>query len=265
MNTTLAPAPTLEEILVDALIDTTIKSYALADLVDECKNGIVTAENDAKIAKAAALDPLQSPDPVTARATMEDASFRADRLRSLLPRLQQCLTAVGDHEEIMAWHERFDPLALKVEAAATKLATVYAKVTAELVPLFTEIERLDAEVVRTLSAKPRNASGYLRSVELTARGFQNFQIGSHEIMKMQFPDWHRPTELVWPPNRQIDWSGVVPTFPKHSGADWWKAQEAEAATKAAKADQANAEQTQADGAARETRFHDLSDWGMKEV
>jgi hypothetical protein len=265
MNTTLAKAPTFEELLVHALTDNTISSNSLADLVEETQLAIVTAENDSKIAKSVALDPLQSPDAETARATMEAARFKADRLRSMLPRLQERVIEIGNREEIMAWHARFDPLALKVTAAAAKLKAVYAKATAELVPLFAEIEQLDAEVVAVSAAKPRHASGYLQSVELTSRGLKNFSVYAHEIMKMKLPDFNDQNKLLWPPNRQVDWSGVVPAFPKHSGADWWKSQQADHADKAAIAERQNSEQQQADGAARETRFLNPSDWGMKEV
>jgi hypothetical protein len=264
MNDTLEKSPTLEENLVDALTDHTIKSYALADLLDETEKAIITADNDAKIARAVALDPIQSPDAEAARVTMEAARFRADRLRSLLPRLQERVTQVGNHEEIMAWHERFDPLALKVEAAAAKLASVYAKVTAELVPLLAEIEKLDGEVTRVLASKPHHASGYLRSVELTARGLKDFSVYAHQIMKMEFPDLNDQNKLLWPPNRQLDYSHTVPVF-KHPGAEWWRTQEQDHAAKAAEAEQANSEQQQADAAKRETRFHNPSDWGMKVV
>src|SRR5471030_806817 len=100
---TTAKAPTFEEVLVDALTDYNINSNALYDLVEEAKTAITTATNDAAIAKAVALDPLQSPYADTARVAMEAARFKADRLRSLLPRLQERLTEVGNHEEYTAW------------------------------------------------------------------------------------------------------------------------------------------------------------------
>lgn len=268
MNTTATIEQSFEQQLVNALSSDDISSNDLYSLVEETQLAIVTATNDATVAEASALDPLLSPDASEARRAMEDAKFRAARLVSLLPRLRQRVTEIADREEIMAWHARFDPLALKVEAAATKLATVYAKVTAELVPLLAEAEKLDAEVKRVQAAKPYAAQGYLRSVELTARRLKDFPIYSHEILKMQLPDWQRPTELLWPPNRQPDYSNVVPVYAKkHPGDKWWELKEQEAAEAAAKAEVANAEQTQKDGAARETRFqhHDLSDWKMKQV
>jgi hypothetical protein len=259
-----------EERIVAALTDHTISSNDLYELVEETQLAIVTAQNDATVAEKTALDPLLSPNASEARQAMEDAVFRAARLRSLLPRLKERVTEVAHHEEYLQWRAQFDPLKVKVEAAAAQLKQVYAKVTAELVPLFAEIEKIDAEVKRTLAAKPHHtkfANGdacHLRSVELTARGLKDFGIHDFKIMDIKLPDWQHPTKSLWPPDRQLDYSHTVPVF-KHPGDEWWKPQAADHAEAAAKAEQANADQAQADGAARETRFHNLSDWGMKEV
>src|SRR5471030_1816738 len=138
---TTAKAPTFEEVLVDALTDHNINSNALYDLVEEAKTAITTASNDAAIAKVVALDPLQSPDADTARVAMETARFKADRLKSLLPRLQERLIETGNQEDYTAWRKKFDPLKSKVAAAAEKLAAVYAKSASDLVVLFSEIEK----------------------------------------------------------------------------------------------------------------------------
>jgi hypothetical protein len=81
----MSAAPTPEQKIVKAFTDEAIASNDLAVLVEETTAAIANAENDAEITKATALDPLQSPDPVKARATMEDAEFKATRLRNLLP------------------------------------------------------------------------------------------------------------------------------------------------------------------------------------
>jgi hypothetical protein len=141
------------------------------------------------------------------------------------------------------------------------------------VPLFREIEKLDLEVAAVSQAKPyhtrqsNNDNCHLRSVELTARGLNGFGTSfgfgtDHKIMDIKLPHWQHPTELLWPPNRQLDYSHVVPVV-KHPGADWWKTQEQDHGDKAATAERLNVEQQQAEAAKRETRFHNLDDWGMK--
>jgi hypothetical protein len=159
---------------------------------------------------------------------MEDAKFKADRLRNLLPRLQTRLIETDNHEDYLRWRKRFDPLKPKVDVVAAKLKAVYQKCAAELVPLLAEIEKIDAEVSRVASAKPYHAKAatndgcYLRSVELTARGLDAFSTYSYPIMKMELPDFLHQDKLLWPPHRPIDWSSVVPVR-THPGAYWWAA------------------------------------------
>jgi hypothetical protein len=240
MTTATITEPTFEEILVTALTNN-LDSYSLFDLVEQTQTAIITAENDAKVAEAMALDPLQSPDPVKARAVMEDAKFRAARLQTLLPKLQTRANNVALREQYHQWcEERFDPLKPKVNEAAAKLAALYQNFVAEAVPLFAEIERLDAEIVSVSSARPYHANDgrSLRSVELTARGLTDFRIGSHKIMDIELPDWWHPTELLWPPNRQFDWSSMTPVR-KHPGNEWWRDKEEIHAAATAEAAEAN--------------------------
>jgi hypothetical protein len=252
MTTATITEPTFEEILVTALTNN-LDSYSLFDLVEQTQLAIVTAENDAKVAEAMALDPLQSPDPVKARAVMEDAKFRAARLQNLLPKLQTRASNVALREQYHQWCEqRFDPLKPKVESAAAKLAALYQNFVAEAVPLFAEIERLDAEIVSVSSARPYHANDgrSLRSVELTARNLTDFRIGSHKIMDIELPDWQHPTEQLWPPNRQFDWSSMTPVR-KHPGDRWWEAKAEEHAAKTAEAEAANAEYQNGEALRRE--------------
>jgi hypothetical protein len=246
MTTTTITEPTFEEILVSALTSD-INSHELYDLVDQTQLAIVTATNDAHIAKAIALDPIQSPDANAARATMEAAQFRAARLQSLLPRLKSRATEIGNQEEYSRWRARFDPLALKVADAAARLKEFYTKFAPDLAVLLSEIEKIDAEVLQVASAKPHYAKAAngdncrLHSVELMARGLTDFRIGSRKIMDIELPDWQRPTELLWPPNRTIDWSGMMTPSKPHPGDRWWEVREQEHAEKAADAERLNAE------------------------
>jgi hypothetical protein len=71
-------------------------------------------------------------------------------------------------------------------------------------------------------------------------------------MDIKLPDWEHPTELLWPSDRQPDYSHVVPTF-KSPTSDWWRAKNDEHAAKSEAAALANAEHQLAEGLARETR------------
>jgi hypothetical protein len=87
---------TLEERLVRAFSDTTITASELAELILETEKGIADAEVIANRLEQVALDPVASADPVKARETAEFAQFAAQRLRTVLPRLEQ------RHQQIIA-------------------------------------------------------------------------------------------------------------------------------------------------------------------
>jgi hypothetical protein len=253
--TATAEPTTFEERLINALTSD-ISADDLYTLVEETKLAITTANNEATIAKATALDPLQSPDASEARRSMEDAKFKTDRLRNLLLRLQTRLIEAGNHEDYLRWRKRFDPLKPKVDVAAEKLKAVYQKFAAELVPLLAEIEKIDVEVSQVSLAKPYHAKAatndgcFLRSVELTARGLDGFGTYGHKIMEIQLPDWEQQNKLMWPPDRHVDYSQVVPTF-RHPGGDWWRVKEEEEARKRAEATRHEAEHQQQEGCNRE--------------
>lgn len=59
----------------------------LADLLQQTDYAIIAASEHAKLENEKSLDPLQSPDPHAARQAAEDATFLANRLRTLQPRL----------------------------------------------------------------------------------------------------------------------------------------------------------------------------------
>jgi hypothetical protein len=87
---------TLEERVVSALSDTTITTSGFAQLIVETEKGIADAEVIANRLEQVGLDPVASADPVKAREAAEFAQFAAQRLRTVLPRLEQ------RHQQIIA-------------------------------------------------------------------------------------------------------------------------------------------------------------------
>src|SRR5438094_260125 len=83
------PTPTLEQKIAAALTAADVTSSDLSQLIAETEAAITTADATAEEERERALDPVKSPDPKQARQTMEEAIFARDRLRTLLPRLQQ--------------------------------------------------------------------------------------------------------------------------------------------------------------------------------
>jgi hypothetical protein len=190
-----APAPALEGRIVKALTDEAIASNDLANLLMETETAITVADNDATVTEATALDPLRSPDPVKARAVMEDAKFRATRLRNLLPRLQERSEQVSKREIEAAWIIRYDALKPQRDALAEEVKTAYAEAVAKLVPMLSRIEPINAEISRLHQSKPLRAYGDDDGRWLAA-------IPTLKLLALPNPD--RPGELSWPPPANVN-------------------------------------------------------------
>jgi hypothetical protein len=108
---------TLEERIATALSSDTA-SDAVAILIAEVETAIVAADKAAEMEREKALDPLASPDAAKARASMEDAAFTRDRLRTVLPRLQQRL----NESRVAEYAARWEPDFRQVEAKLDELA-----------------------------------------------------------------------------------------------------------------------------------------------
>jgi hypothetical protein len=227
-TSTPAPAPTLEQRAIKALTDE-VGSSILASLVNETETAIATATNDAEVAEATALDAIASPDPVKARAVMEEAKFKVSRLRSLLPRLQERFGEAALQERYNAWVKEFDAFAPERDAAAEELRVIYTEITSKIVPLLIRIEQIDAKASRIALSKPvqyQDGRWLQKNVEMLARGIDGVGLHGHTIMKdLKLPNWENPSKLSWPLPSNIDWSTTVPIV-AHPGGDWWKVQQA---------------------------------------
>src|ERR1035437_1858953 len=181
-------APTLEQRIAAALADNDIDSSALATLIAETAEAVEVADKQAIAAREQALDPIASPDPNKARASMEAAAFTRDRLRTVLPRLQQRLKEVCSQEEYAHWVAQYEAIKIKRDAAAAELRTIYPEFASKLVDLLLRIEVVDREVARVGSAKPfdaKEANGdgrWLVQTELAARGLNHFTVHDQQIM-----------------------------------------------------------------------------------
>jgi hypothetical protein len=215
--------PTLEQRVVKALTDETITANDLAALVEDATAAIGIAKNEATAAEATALDPLLSPDPVKARAVMEDAKFRATRLRNLLPRLQERVEEVSKREIEAAWIIRYDALKPQRDALAEEVKTVYAEAVAKLVPMLSRIEQINVEISRLHQSKPLRAYG-------DDDGRWLSEIPTLKLLALPNPD--KPSELSWPLPLNINYASIMPIL-GHRGSDWYKVQQQEAARRRA--------------------------------
>jgi hypothetical protein len=258
---------TTEKQITAALGSKNITSDALATLIVETQSAITQAEQAAERERKKALDLALSPDPAAARKAMEDAAFAADRLKTLLPKLQQRYRAVSAHETYTAWAATFDALKPKHAAAADKLRAVYTAFQDQLVEALTEAKAIDGEVHRVAAAKPYNlaqANGdgrTLPTVEAAARRLPGVHL-DFSIMKLKLPVFDTPNQFSWPPHEmplalQVMGTMVpVASDPRQYTGEWWKVQQERAA--AARA-QARREQQERQAAA-DANYHGPRWW-----
>jgi hypothetical protein len=218
----------LEKKIATALANKDIGSSNLAALIAETETAIAAADQAAEAEREKALDPALSPDPKAAREAIVAAEFARDRLRTLLPRLQEAQAA--------EYAERRASEYERVQAKRDELARRYAeypKLVAPLVDLFGSAKALDEEVSRVNGSAPPGEHRRLRGVELSARGLETFSTADPPIAKgVQLPDWAHSARTVWPPPRPFDPASFAPvSFDRRLSAEWGLVQEEGRATK----------------------------------
>jgi hypothetical protein len=220
----------LEKKIATALASDTTAA-AVAALVAETEAAITQADAAAETERAKALDPALSPDAAKARAAMEDAAFRRDRLSTVLPRLQERYHEVAALEYRARWQGDYEALTVKRDQLATELREVYPDFVSKVADLLTRIAANDAELSRLHQARPAGVALHLFGAELVARGIESFGIASPSIAKeLKLPDWSCGAKLVWPPPSPPLASLVAPPVSAHLGPDWWQGRDERAAT-----------------------------------
>jgi hypothetical protein len=219
---------TLEQRIAAALADNGIDSSALDALVAETEAALTDADQEAITAHEQALDPIASPDPTKARAAMESAAFTRDRLRTVLPRLQERFEQVCLDEEYAAWRPQYEAIKAERDAANAKFKTAFTTFVADIIPQMVHLEQIDAVASRVSVAKPWRAREANGDGRWLAGGPDDIVINTiRTIMQnLKLPDPEKPDALVWPPYRGINVASVMPIF-QNLGADWWPVKQAE--------------------------------------
>jgi hypothetical protein len=210
----------LEEKIARALTDAKIASSKLDELIAETQAAIKTVDATAEAERAKALDPAVSPDPKAARAAMEDAKFAADRLRTLLPRLEQRHQDVSNHEAYTRWASEFDAIGPRYLAAVDALRELYLELETKLVAALKEAHEVDNEMQRLANKKPyhlpqTNGDGRaLVPVEFGAREIQGLGWNGLSLMRdLKIPKFADPQVFAWPPPQPSFALQVAAAFP----------------------------------------------------
>jgi hypothetical protein len=195
----------LEERIALALTDDAITSVKLGDLITETRDAIDAAEQKAEHERACALDPLRSPDAGKAREAMASAEFARDRLRTVLPRLEERFEQVRRVEIKARWVASYEITKAKVDDAAEELKAIYLEFVNKFVAHMLRIRQVDAEAKRVMAAKPYPEAGEddgrrLLATELVARrvtgvGHSGLTLDGGVVL----PDFTNPEKRAWPP------------------------------------------------------------------
>lgn len=201
-----------------------VSSADVALMIEQVEGVIAVAEKMAAAEETKALDLTKSPDANKARAAMEETAFARDRLKAVLPKLQQQYATAYAAEEAVKLNAEHARIKAMVVAEAGKFARCRALME-QLAERFASAKAIDEEVSRfNISSPP----GYhIDGVEATAR---NLQISAHApsvIDKTVLQTWEPGGRSLWPPPRDpavfaqlfapVSDNGL--SFP---GGDWWR-------------------------------------------
>jgi hypothetical protein len=168
-----------------------------------------------------ALDPIASPDPVKARAAMEDAAFTRERLRTALPRLHARLKVMEAAEYLARWEPEYERVKAVRDALAAEMREVYPVAVTRLADLFQRMAQCDRECSRIDGSRPDSEHQQLRGVELTARGVEGLLQPDVYIAEMlRLPFFWRDSGPIyaWPPPPPPVFASIV--VPPGPGPDW---------------------------------------------
>jgi hypothetical protein len=217
---------TLEQRIAAALVDETAVADVAA-LMSEVEAAISSADAAAAAEREKALHPALSPDAKAAREAMQAAEFARDRLRSVLPRLQERHRQVAAQEYLTEWRADFETLTVERDTLAAELCELYPELETKIVSLFARIAANDEKLSRLHQARPAGVALHLRSAELEARGLESFTRSEPSIAeRLRLPTFEPGERLAWPSPQPASFAPVVLGGDQrvYSG-EWWKVKE----------------------------------------
>jgi hypothetical protein len=99
-----------------------------------------------------------------------------DRLRTVLPRLQQRYQEVVAQEYLGQWEKDYEAVKVEHDALAVEFREVYRQVAAKLVDLLTRVTACDRECHRVNVSAPAGEPRRLAGAEWAARGLEGLVV-----------------------------------------------------------------------------------------
>ena len=182
-----------------------IRSQEVSALMREVEAASLAVGEAADRAKERALEPtLSSANVASAKAEMEDAAFKRDRMRTAIVRLDERLRELRAQEEQERRWEAYKKATAERDALAAELKDVYPAFETRIADLLARIEASDREIARINGqARPDEAS-MIDGAEQLARGLGGYSVGVSNIPRittnLRLPAFqYRPSgEYAWP-------------------------------------------------------------------
>ena len=221
------PATLEQRIAIALQPDAAVTSADLAALIEETEAGIAKAE------KGRAIDQTLSLVPKAARQAIADATFAANRLRTLLSKLQARYQQLRDEEEVTAWLAEFDGFKPGRDALAAELRSVYPDAVTKIVDLFVRITENDKARSERLQGRPAGVMERLLSAELHARGLDSFTDNMPSLLTAVHLVDLDTGQQIWPPPQPSLAAAfaaiAIPSSHRRSSGDWAQDNERRAA------------------------------------
>ncbi len=201
----------------------------LLTLIADTEAGIAAADAAAEAARQAFLDPIQTPDVNARRARVEAVEFTADRLRSLLPRLQDRYRDLAAADARAEWQVRFEALQAERDKLAEELRATYSPAVTRIADVLGRVADLDRRLSQLHGSRPSGAKGQLLGAELVACNLTDFTRDEPSITReLKLPSWTESNRLIWPPpttpaSVMVAGSVAAVHDPRRYSADWREA------------------------------------------
>ena len=182
------------------------------------------------------VDQTLALDPTAARQAIADATFAANRLRTLLSKLQARYQQLQYQDEVTAWHADADVRECERDALSKELWEVVPEAWAKVANLFVRIIAHDEALSELHQARPAGVTRHLLSAELHARGLDRFTREMPSLLTSVHLIDLESGRQIWPPpqpSMAAAFAAAVPVYGRRCTADWAQDNERRAAAQRA--------------------------------
>jgi hypothetical protein len=196
---------TIERRIVVALRDS-IKSDAVAELIQEVGVAAQAADEKAAEARAQALDPTITIDVAKVSVEITAAELTRDRLKVALPKLRARYTEVRRQEDVTKWKAEAEKLSVRRDELRMEFAALLPVELIKRIPEHLNAMRAFDREIDTLNAR--------RPDDQSVRPLH---YATPELAReLKIPDMEKPGQFLWPPpepNLALQYLASMPPDP----------------------------------------------------